>query len=66
MSLYLTILLLSVAVPFLLSFDKRLQFYKKWKNVLPSIFIVAAVYIAFDIYLTSLGVWGFVFALFYC
>ncbi len=59
MSLYFLLLLLSVAVPFLLSFDKRLQFYKKWKYVLPSIFIVAAVYIAFDIYLTKLGVWGF-------
>ncbi len=59
MSLYFLLLLLSVAVPLLLSFDKRLQFYKKWKYVLPAIFIVAAVYIAFDIYLTKLGVWGF-------
>jgi lycopene cyclase domain-containing protein len=59
MSLYFALLLLSVAVPFLLSFDKRLRFYKKWKYVLPSIFIVAAVYIAFDIYFTKLGVWGF-------
>jgi len=59
MSLYFTLLLLSVAVPFLLSFDKRLQFYKKWKYVLPAIFLVAAVYIAFDIYFTKLGVWGF-------
>ena len=59
MSLYFLLLLLSVAVPFLLSFDKRLRFYKKWKFVLPAIFIVAAVYIAFDIYFTKLGVWGF-------
>ncbi len=59
MSLYFLLLLLSVAVPFLLSFDKRLQFYKKWRYVLPAIFIVAAFYIAFDIYLTKLGVWGF-------
>ncbi len=59
MSLYFLLLLISVAVPFLLSFDKRLRFYKKWKYVLPSIFIVAAVYIAFDIYFTKLGVWGF-------
>lgn len=59
MSLYLLLLLLSVAVPVLLSFDKRLQFYKKWKYVLPAIFLVAAVYISFDIYLTKQGVWGF-------
>ncbi|GAB1452228.1 hypothetical protein MASR2M47_22840 [Draconibacterium sp.] len=59
MSLYFTLLLLSVAVPLLLSFDKRLQFYKQWKYVLPAIFAVAAVYIAFDIYMTHNGVWGF-------
>lgn len=59
MSLYFILLLFSVAVPLLLSFDKRLQFYKKWKYVIPAIFIVAAVYISFDISLTRLGVWGF-------
>jgi lycopene cyclase domain-containing protein len=59
MSLYFMLLLASVAVPLVLSFDKRLQFYKKWPSILPAIFIVAAVYIAFDIWLTKLGVWGF-------
>lgn len=59
MSLYFVLLLASVAVPLVLSFDKRLQFYKKWPFILPAIFIVAAVYIAFDIWLTKLGVWGF-------
>lgn len=59
MSLYFVLLLASVAVPLVLSFDKRLQFYKKWPSILPAIFIVAAVYIAFDIWLTKLGVWGF-------
>lgn len=59
MSLYFILLLLSGAVPFLLSFDKRLQFYKQWKFVLPSIFIVAVIFILFDIYHTKTGVWGF-------
>lgn len=59
MPLYFFLLLLSVAFPLILSFDRRLRFYKKWKYVLPAIFIVGAVYIAFDIYLTKLGVWGF-------
>lgn len=59
MSLYFVLLLASVAVPLVLSFDRRLQFYKKWPFILPAIFIVAAVYIAFDIWLTKLGVWGF-------
>ena len=59
MSLYSVILICSIAIPLLLSFDKKLQFYKQWKLVLPAIVIVAAVYILFDIYLTRIGVWGF-------
>lgn len=59
MSLYFMLLLASVGVPLLLSFDKRLQFYKQWKSVLPSITIVAFIYILFDIVFTDSGVWGF-------
>jgi lycopene cyclase domain-containing protein len=43
----------------MLSFDKKLQFYKQWPFVLPPIFIIGTVYILFDIYFTKLGVWGF-------
>ena len=53
------LLLGSFAVPIVLSFDKKLQFYRKWNVVWPAIFIVAFIYIAFDILLTKLGVWGF-------
>lgn len=59
MKLYSILLLLSILVPFVLSFDKKLQFYKKWKFLLPSILIVALFFIAFDILLTKAGVWGF-------
>jgi lycopene cyclase domain-containing protein len=59
MSLYFILLLASIAVPFLLSFDKKLQFYRHWKFVLPSIALVGVFYILADIYLTGLGVWGF-------
>ena len=59
MSLYFILLLSSFSVPILLSFDKRLQFYKKWGVVLPALLIVALVYIVFDIILTKNGVWGF-------
>jgi len=59
MSLYFILLLASVGVPLVLSFDKRLRFYTKWKFVLPSVVLVATVYIGFDILLTSNGVWGF-------
>lgn len=59
MSLYFILLIFTGVVPLSLSFDKRMQFYKQWKYVLPSIFIVAAVFIAFDIYFTRQGYWGF-------
>jgi lycopene cyclase domain-containing protein len=59
MSLYFILLLLSVSVPLLLSFDKRLQFYKSWKYVFPSIIVVAGIYIAVDVYFTKMGYWGF-------
>ncbi|WP_203532569.1 lycopene cyclase domain-containing protein [Draconibacterium halophilum] len=57
--MYFILLMASGAVPLLLSFDKRLQFYKKWKYVFPSILLVALVYIIFDVNLTNRGVWGF-------
>ncbi|RIJ45630.1 lycopene cyclase domain-containing protein [Maribellus luteus] len=59
MSLYFWLLLGSIAVPLLLSFDKRLHFYTQWKYVLPSIAIVAVLYISVDIHFTQQGFWGF-------
>ena len=59
MWLYSVLLISSISVPLILSFDKKLQFYKQWKHLLPSLFTIAAIYIICDIYLTNLGVWGF-------
>ena len=59
MSLYFILLTVSGAVPLLLSFDKRLQFYKQWKYVFPSILLVALVYIILDVNFTNQGIWGF-------
>lgn len=58
-ALYLILLLASALIPVVLSFDKKLQFYKQWEYLFPSIIIVAAVYILFDIKFTSNQVWGF-------
>ena len=58
-SLYLLLLLGSASIPLVLSFDKKLQFYKQWKYLFPSIIIIASIYILFDIILTEQGVWGF-------
>jgi lycopene cyclase domain-containing protein len=59
MYLYLTLLLFSVAIPFALSFDKKLRFYKMWNSVLPSILIIGVIFIAGDIVITKAGMWGF-------
>jgi len=59
MSIYSILLISTISIPLILSFDKKLQFYKQWKFILPSILIVGAVYIIFDIIFTDLGVWGF-------
>ncbi len=59
MSLYFWLLLGSIVVPLFLSFDKRLRFYRQWKYVLPSIVLVAVIYILVDVYFTRHGYWGF-------
>lgn len=58
-ALYAILLLGSVSVPFALSFDKKLAFYKQWNHFIPSLLMVAVVYIFFDYLLTGYGVWGF-------
>ncbi len=59
MSLYLTILVCSAFFPFLLSFDKRVQFYKKWKALFPSMIIAGSIYLAADVIFARQGIWGF-------
>lgn len=59
MSFYLTIILFSFLGPFVLSFDKKVHFYTHWKTIIPAIFIVGSVFIAWDIYFTENGIWGF-------
>lgn len=56
---YLLIMLTSILVPFLLSFDKKVHFYTNWKYLVKSIPIVATLFILGDILYTYLGVWGF-------
>ncbi|MCB9188838.1 MAG: lycopene cyclase domain-containing protein [Flavobacteriales bacterium] len=57
--LYLWIDLFSFLGPFLLSFDKKVAFYKKWKALLPSIVIMMLLFIPWDVYFTVNGIWGF-------
>src|SRR6476620_1300415 len=57
--LYLTINMASLLVPFLFSFYPKHPFYKHWKNYFAANLIVAAFFIAWDIWFTKMGVWGF-------
>ena len=59
MGFYLTILLLSFSIPFLLSFDRKLHFFTQWKHAIPAILIVALSFILMDMLYTHLRVWGF-------
>jgi len=59
MSLYLILLLLSILFPLVLSFDKKVGFYKYWPVLLPSLLLTGALFIVFDIYFARRGIWGF-------
>lgn len=56
---YLIVNVGSLIIPLIFSFHPKLNFYKKWKATLLSIFIVGFVFIVWDMFYTDLGVWGF-------
>ncbi len=56
---YLLLNLLSVLFPFLLSFDKKVAFYKHWKYMFPAIIITGIFFIAWDMLFTAQGIWSF-------
>lgn len=56
---YLVILAAALAGPLVLSFDNKVAFYKNWRYLFPSVLFPALLYIAWDIYFTSQGVWRF-------
>lgn len=57
--LYLVLMIGSVFFPFILSFDKKVHFWKKWGALAKATLIVASFFLAWDMVFTSLGVWGF-------
>ena len=56
---YLLLNLFTISIPFALSFESKVQFYKKWKYYLPSLFITALLFLIWDYYKTKFGVWQF-------
>jgi len=59
MSLYLAVLLISLAGPLALSFEKNLRLYKRWKYLLPGILITMIIFVSWDIIFTQMGYWFF-------
>ena len=58
-SLYLLLNIFTVIIPLIYSFHPRIRFSEYLKAFLPGLFITASIFIAWDIYFTRLGIWGF-------
>ncbi len=59
MYIYLYLNIFTILFPLLLSFDKKVAFYKNWFALIPAILANAVFFIIWDAYFTSIGVWGF-------
>lgn len=59
MSLYLWINILTILFPLAASFEKKVNYFSKWKYLFPAIFMVYIPFIIWDAIFTSQGVWGF-------
>ena len=59
MSLYFWIIFGCISGPFLLSFDRKVHFYRYWKALMPSLLIVGLCFLLWDEYFTQSGIWGF-------
>lgn len=56
---YLLVNLCSIAIPLAFSFERKLQFYKKWKALFPALLIPAIFFLIWDSIFTAQGIWGF-------
>lgn len=56
---YLLINFLTVFFPIMLSFDKRVAFFKSWKFVFPGLLITGLLFLFWDYLFTIYGVWSF-------
>ncbi|WP_439881942.1 lycopene cyclase domain-containing protein [Pontibacter sp. MBLB2868] len=59
MHIYLYLNIFTILFPLLLSFDKKVAFYRNWPALWPAILVNAAIFIVWDVLFTKAGVWGF-------
>lgn len=57
--IYLIINILALLGPLLLSFDKKVAFYKSWPRFVPAFLMMGAIYLPWDIIFTYMMYWGF-------
>ncbi len=56
---YLFLLLVSIAIPLIRSFEQRVRFRKKWPALFAGIFVMMGIFIPWDIIFTHHGIWSF-------
>jgi lycopene cyclase domain-containing protein len=59
MPLYLILLICSIFFPLVLSFDRKVAFFRHWPSLIPSLLITGAFFLAFDIWFAKKSIWGF-------
>ena len=59
MSLYFWLNFIVIVGPFLLSFDKKVGFWRRWPPLFLSILVVSGSFIIWDIIVTEIGHWSF-------
>lgn len=57
--LYLLLDIGTVFFPFVLSFDKKVNYASKWYAVFPAIVLIGLPFLIHDYWFTRMGVWGF-------
>ncbi|WP_316808456.1 lycopene cyclase domain-containing protein [Pedobacter agri] len=57
--IYLLINIAVIFFPFILSFDKKVHFFSKWKFVVPAILITGIIFLIWDLLFVKLNVWSF-------
>lgn len=58
-SLYLWINIGCILFPLLLSFDKKVAFYKHWPSLFPAIIITSLLFLLWDHWFAGMQIWGF-------
>ncbi len=57
--IYLYLDIFTFFFPFVLSFDRKVAFYKDWKYLFPAIGIMAVFFIGKDVWYAAMQIWGF-------